>query len=152
MMTTQKSQANDEVLIRQLRDDLTNALRAKNAAGVVSQFAADTVMFLLAPPLQYKTGENASGQPGMQEWFDSFDGAIGYEVRDLSITTGADVAFCHSLNRLSGIKKDGEKIDLWLRETLGLRKIDGAWKITHQHQSVPFYMDGSYKAAVDLRP
>src|SRR4030095_16912318 len=119
MMTTQKSQANDAVLIRQLRDDLTTAPRPKNAPGVVSQFAADTVMFLLAPPLQYKTRENAPGQPGVQEWFDSFDGVIGYEAHDLHITTGADVAFCYSLNRLSGIKKDGEKIDLWLRETLG---------------------------------
>jgi PhnB protein len=39
-----------------------------------------------------------------------------------------------------------------VRETLGLRKIDGIWKIAHQHHSVPFYMDGSNRAAVDLKP
>ena len=38
------------------------------------------------------------------------------------------------------------------RQTTCLKKIDGAWKITHDHTSVPFYMDGSYKAAVDLKP
>jgi ketosteroid isomerase-like protein len=47
---------------------------------------------------------------------------------------------------------DGEKVDMWLRETLCFRKIDGKWKITHEHESVPFYMDGSFKAAVDLKP
>jgi PhnB protein len=50
---------------------------------------------------------------------------------------------------MSGTKTDGENVELWLRETLGLRKIDDKWKIAHQHESVPFYMDGSYKAAVD---
>jgi ketosteroid isomerase-like protein len=32
------------------------------------------------------------------------------------------------------------------------RKINGKWLIAHEHVSVPFYMDGSYKAAIDLRP
>jgi ketosteroid isomerase-like protein len=42
--------------------------------------------------------------------------------------------------------------DLWFRETLGFRKIDGKCAITHEHKSVPFYMDGSFKAAIDLKP
>lgn len=46
----------------------------------------------------------------------------------------------------------GEKVDLWFRATLGFRKIAGQWKIVHEHSSVPFYMDGSFKAAVDLKP
>ena len=46
----------------------------------------------------------------------------------------------------------GPKIDIWFRHTLGFRKIDGRWKITHEHSLVPFYMDGSHKAAVDLKP
>jgi activator of Hsp90 ATPase-like protein/SnoaL-like protein len=65
---------------------------------------------------------------------------------------GRGVGFCHSLNRLSGTKTDGEEIDMWLRATVCFRKIDGKWTITHRHESVPFYMDGSYKAAVDLKP
>ena len=36
--------------------------------------------------------------------------------------------------------------------TLLSRKIRGDWRIVHQHESVPFYMDGSYRAAVDLKP
>jgi PhnB protein len=53
---------------------------------------------------------------------------------------------------MSGTKTDGEKVDMWLRETFCFRRLGGQWKITHQHESVPFYMDGSYKAAVDLKP
>jgi ketosteroid isomerase-like protein len=41
---------------------------------------------------------------------------------------------------------------MWYRVTLGLRRIDEQWLIVHEHTSVPFYMDGSFRAAVDLAP
>jgi ketosteroid isomerase-like protein len=41
---------------------------------------------------------------------------------------------------------------MWMRSTLGFRKIDGTWKISHGHSSVPFLMDGSYRAALQLTP
>jgi SnoaL-like domain len=40
----------------------------------------------------------------------------------------------------------------WFRQTLCFRKINGAWTIVHEHESVPFYMDGSFRAAIDLKP
>jgi PhnB protein len=39
-----------------------------------------------------------------------------------------------------------------MRSTLGFRKRDGAWTIVHGHTSVPFNMDGSFTAAMDLEP
>jgi ketosteroid isomerase-like protein len=35
---------------------------------------------------------------------------------------------------------------------VGWRKREGEWLVTHEHVSVPFYMDGSLRAAVDLKP
>jgi len=61
------------------------------------------------------------------------------------------VAFTHSLNHLSGTQK-GKPVDTWFRETKGLRKEKGEWKIAHEHQSVPFAMDGSDLALLDLEP
>lgn len=147
-MTTENRKAIDEAQIRTLIDDWANALRAKDAGAVVSHYG-DNVMFVLAPPLQVAGSRDTKN---LEAWFSTWQGSIGYEIRDLTITTGDDVAFCHSLNRMSGTKSDGDEIDMWFRETLGLRKIGGKWMITHEHSSVPFYMDGSYKAAVDLKP
>lgn len=62
------------------------------------------------------------------------------------------VAFCHSLNRRSGTMTGGTRNDLRFRQTLGLRRVDDRWTIVHQHESVPFYMDGSDRAAVDRAP
>jgi PhnB protein len=78
--------------------------------------------------------------------------ALSYDIHHLEVTTGGDVAFRHSLTRLRGTTIDGETSDIWFRQTLCFRKIDVEWKITHEHESVPFYMDGSVRAAVDLQP
>ena len=150
-MTITKSETADETEIRLLIDDWVKALRNKDADEILSHYAAYNVMFVMAPPLQY-TPANSPGANGIKEWFATWDGPIGYEVRDVKIAADDGVAFSHSLNRMSGTKTDGEKVDMWLRETLCFRKFDGQWKIAHQHESVPFYMDGSYKAAVDLKP
>jgi uncharacterized protein (TIGR02246 family) len=150
-MATAKTKAVEESQIRAVIEDWANALRAKDADSVVSQYTTDSVKFILAPPLQY-TRDNPFGKQALEAWLSSFQGPIGYEIHDLNITTGDDTAFCHSLNRMTATTANGSKVDLWFRETLGLRKIDGRWMITHEHSSVPFYMDGSYKAAVDLKP
>jgi PhnB protein len=147
-MTENVSRANDEAQIRALIEEWASALRAKDAGGVIARYAPDIVIFDLAPPL-LSTGGDANG---LQAWFSTWQGPLGYEIRDLSITVGDDAAFCHCLNRLSGTKVDGETNEVWFRQTLCFRKIGGAWKIAHQHESVPFYMDGSYGPAVDLEP
>jgi ketosteroid isomerase-like protein len=81
----------------------------------------------------------------------SFQTPLDYEVRDLSVTTGGDVAFSHSLNHIDGTTKDGQRIEMFWRSTVGFRKIDGQWIATHQHSSVPFDPE-SGRASVDLRP
>jgi PhnB protein len=142
------SNADEEARIRALIDDWAKALRAKDVDGVLAHFAADIVTFDLAPPLTL-TGADANG---LRAWFSTWKGPLGYQIRDLNVTAGDDAAFCHCLSRLSGTKIDGEQNEVWFRQTLCFRKIGGAWKIAHQHESVPFYMDGSYRAAVDLEP
>jgi ketosteroid isomerase-like protein len=101
-------------------------------------------------PLQYR-GANAYRE-NWQAWFSTFQDPIGYELRDLKISADKDLAFCHSFNRITGKRTDGETTDVWVRTTFCCRRLDGQWKIVHEHQSVPFYMDGSYRAAIDLNP
>jgi ketosteroid isomerase-like protein len=62
------------------------------------------------------------------------------------------VAFCHGLTHMTGTKTDGAQVDLWFRSTVGLRRTAAGWQITHEHESTPFYMDGSDRAATDLTP
>ena len=111
----------------------------------------DSVTFDLAPPLHH-AGAGPEVEKSLKQWFETWKGPVSLETRDFAIIADDTLAFCHGLIHITGTKVDGERNDVWARQTLCLKKIDGAWKITHDHTSVPFYMDGSLKAAVDLKP
>ena len=133
--------------IKQAIDARNAALSAKDVAGVMASGYAGFVAYTLAPPLK-----STGGKAGLEAWFATWDGPIGLALKDLKITAGADVGFASCLAHMTGRKTDGEHVDLWHRMTFGLRRVRGAWKIVHEHSSVPFYMDGSFRAAVDLKP
>ena len=142
------SEAEDQ--IRALIDERIAAIRGKDAARAIATLADDIVAFELAPPLAIDA-KKARDQQAFEKWLTGFD-TIDVDVRDLKIETGGDVGFAHALHHLTGTRPDGRKVSLWVRSTLGLRREGGAWKIAHAHTSVPFHMDGSFRAAVGLRP
>ncbi|MCC5834870.1 MAG: nuclear transport factor 2 family protein [Opitutales bacterium] len=146
LLTTEEEQ------VRELIEIQANAIRNKDAEAAISIFdRKDVVLFEIAPPLQYE-GPAAVTKNELIDWFASFSGPIDYEVQNLRIHTDNGLAICHSLNHLKGQRTDGSFTDIWVRSTTCFRKANGTWKIVHEHTSVPFYMDGSLKAAVDLRP
>jgi ketosteroid isomerase-like protein len=137
-----------EAQIRSVIEAWAQAIRAKDAAGVAARWAPDLVQFDLAPPLR-TVGNDPQG---LKDWFASWRGQIGFVITELRVTAGEDVAFCHALVHLTGSRTDGSESDVWFRDTLGLRKAGGVWKIAHGHESVPMRMDGSFSAAIDLKP
>src|SRR6266545_1776670 len=94
---TKNDQAIDEAQIRQLADNWAKAICAKDINALMSHYTPDILVFDLAPPLQY-VGIDAY-RKNFEEWFSSFQSPIGYEIRDLSISPGDDVAFGHHLER-----------------------------------------------------
>ena len=146
-MTRNDVNAHDEAHIRAVLDARASAMRSKNVQGVLSVFADDAVGFFLETPLQMSPREQ-----DLAGWFASWVGPIGYEMRAPDIRSSGDVAFCHMLSRMTGERTDGEETDLWFRETLCLRRTDDRWLVTHVHESVPLYMDGTVRAAFDLHP
>jgi uncharacterized protein (TIGR02246 family) len=147
-MSTKKTQ--DEAQIRELIGEWVRAMHAKDVDQLMSLYTPDILVFDLAPPLQQQGA--AAHRQNWEAWLPTFEGPVEVEVRDLRISADGDVGFSHSLNRIRGTKKSGEMADLWARVTVGFRKVDGKWLACHEHVSVPFYMDGSFKAAVDLQP
>ncbi len=148
-MTNANSKAVEEAQIRALIDDRVKAVRTKDVNASMSSLVPDILSFDVVNPLQY-IGSDALRKRA-DEWFSSFQGSIGYEIRDLSITAGDDVAFSHGLSHVSATKPDGGQLDMWWRTTVCFRKIDGKWMVTHEHNSVPFDVE-SGKASLDLKP
>ncbi len=135
--------------IRAIMKARVEAVHAKDAARLVAHHAPDVVAYDLIEPLQYKGV--ASLRERAQQWFDGFDGPMTYEIGDLTVVPAYDVAFCHGLHHVAGTTKAGQTVDMWWRATQGFRRIDGQWRIVHEHSSVPFDMT-SGKVSFDLKP
>jgi len=148
-MTTQQHTASDETQIRQLIEQWGKAVSAKDLTTLLSHYAPDILTFDIVPPLQSQ-GIDAY-RKNFEAWFASVQGPIAYETRDLRLTIGDAVAFGHSLNRVRSTQTTGKTTETWVRVTVGFRKIEGTWKITHEHVSVPCDMETS-QASLDLMP
>jgi ketosteroid isomerase-like protein len=112
-------------------------------------YAADVVSFDVEPPLQH-VGIEAK----LKNWAKvfTFFQDVDYEVRDLTVSVGDDVAFGHAFGRLSGTLEDGTATSgMWVRATFCLRKAGHDWLIVHDQASVPFDM-ASGRGVTDLEP
>lgn len=139
----------DEADIRALIDDRAKAVRDKNVKEALSHTAPDIVLFDVVSP--FRQMGSAASKKRAEDWFSSFEGPIGYEIRDLTINAGENVAFSYGLSHVSATRTDGGQLDMWWRTTICFRKIDERWMVTHEHNSVPFDVE-SGKAILDFKP
>ena len=133
------SKTTDRAQLRALIDDRVKAVRDKNVNRAISSIAQDILSFDVVNPFQ-QMGLDAAKKRA-EDWFSTFEGPISYEIKDLSITTGDNVAFSHGLIHVNATRTDGGQLDMWWRTTVCFRKIDDQWTVTHEHNSVPFEVD-----------
>ena len=113
----------DEAAIRRQIDGIVEGIGAKDLGALRRIYAPDVVSFDVEPPLQH-AGIDAK----MKNWagvFTSFR-EVSYEVRDLTLAVGDEVAFGHCFGRLSGTLDNGTATaGIWVRGTFCFRKFDG---------------------------
>jgi uncharacterized protein (TIGR02246 family) len=141
----------NEAAIRNVYDRWAKAFGAHDIAGIMAVYAPGDalVAYDVVPPLEYN-GYDAY-KKDYEEFLAMFDGPFTVEFREMRVYAGADVGFVHTLERISGKMKDGKPLDMWIRATSGLRKINGKWLIVHDHISVPANFDTG-KAEMGLKP
>jgi ketosteroid isomerase-like protein len=118
--------------IRMLIEAWADAVRRHDMPALLAHHAQDIVMFDLPMPLQSK---------GMEEYkktwdlfFTSHKPSQAFDFEETTITAGQDVAFVSAIMRCGAGSTPG---GFQFRLTIGLRKIDGEWCVTHEHHSIP---------------
>jgi uncharacterized protein (TIGR02246 family) len=126
----------NEEQIRTLIERWAEAVHRGDLTAVLADHAEDIVMFDVPPPQQGVRGLDAYREtwPPFFQW--QAQGA-SFEIESLDITAGDDVAFAHALLRCGTEEEFAENPDNRLRLTIGLRKRDGRWVVTHEHHSFP---------------
>lgn len=135
--------------VKTLLDRWSEACRGKDIERLMSLYATDITYFDVVPPLQY-VGSDAVRR-NFSRWFESWESAIGVEIRGLKILVSGDVAFAYLLHRTSGTLKNGREVDYWVRATICCQRSNERWWITHEHISLPVN-PGSWSAGLDLVP
>jgi uncharacterized protein (TIGR02246 family) len=134
-MSANDDRGTDEAVIRDLVENWARAVRIKNLDGILANHSPDMLMFDVPPPIQSK------GIEAYRKTWDLFfswsqDSGL-FDISEMNITAGNDVAFVTALMRCAGTEPNGDKMELEFRLTIGLRKIDGQWIVMHEHHSIP---------------
>jgi uncharacterized protein (TIGR02246 family) len=128
--------ANDVTQIRELIERWADAVHAGDLETVVTDHSDEIVMFDVPPPDRGVRGIDAYREtwPPFFEW--QRRGA-SFEIEELDVTAGEDVAFAHALLRCGTPEELERDPENRLRLTIGLRKQGGRWVVTHEHHSFP---------------
>ena len=138
-----------ETEIRDLINDWADAVRAKDVDRIMSQYSPDVLAFDAISQLQFQGAD--AYRKHWEACLSMCSGPSFFEVHDLDITARDGLGFCHALNRCGGTGEDGQEKVCWMRMTVCYRKVDGDWKVVHEHFSSPFDMQ-SGKALFELQP
>jgi uncharacterized protein (TIGR02246 family) len=134
-MDERQKSTEDDAAIRHVIQTWTAAVRRRDFAGILQNHSSDIVMFDVPPPFQSR------GIEAYKKTWDLFfswsSDPIPFDITEMSITAGSDVAFVVATMRCAEPGANGEPKALEFRLTVGLRKIDGQWTIIHEHHSVP---------------
>lgn len=126
----------DELAIRALLDEWTRSTREGRQDDVLKNHDDNVLIYDFLPPMKY---ESASAyRESWDEWQPDAQGEMRFELENLSITAGTDVAFAHGILQCGGTLPDGNTFRDTVRATFCLRKIGTQWKVFHQHISKPY--------------
>ena len=133
MNTNSESGLSPEAEIRELIAACDAALNDKNVEMLLREYDEEIVLF--------DVGTQVKGRDSYRDlWlacFPYFEDKIGTERKNLTIHVNSNLAFMHCLSRLSGMKSTEPMTKSWIRVTVCCKKIDGKWKVVHEHVSFP---------------
>ncbi len=125
----------NETLIRELIENWAAAVRAKNMDSILAHHDENIIMYDVPEPFQSK-GIDAYKKT-WDTFFSYYQNRSSFDIHELYVTAGDDVAFCNAAMQCAGINKSGVNEILDFRLTVGLKKVNNQWTILHEHHSLP---------------
>jgi len=124
----------NEIQIKQLVENWAKAVRNKDIDEILAHHSPDFVMYDVPPPFQ------SVGLDAYQKTWELFYANTKrgvFDIQELHITAGEDVAFCFAKMKCEDKSGTEDFVPLDFRLTVGLKKIKGQWTIMHEHHSIP---------------
>jgi ketosteroid isomerase-like protein len=129
------SLSSDVQQIRALIDRWAEAVRREDLPAIRADHDANILMFDVPPPFLSRGIE--AYMATWQLFLSNVEKPVTFAFDDIEITAGGDVAFATAKGRCVNIDRAGKREPLEFRLTMGLKKIDGKWRVLHEHHSLP---------------
>ena len=138
-----------EAQVRDLLQQWASATRKGQRDDVLANHLPDALSYDVLAPMKYEGAE--AYRQSWDEWQPDTQDEGQFDLQDLSVTAGADVAFAHCFIKCGGTLPNGKTFEDLIRATFCLRKVSGSWKVAHQHMSKPIQLTGPSSAIPDER-
>jgi ketosteroid isomerase-like protein len=125
----------EESEIRGLIERWSKGVRDQNRAAIRQDHDTEILMFDVPLPFQSRGIDDYMAT--WETFFASAEKPVSFNFTDVEITAGSDVAFATAVGHCVTIGKNGRREPLDFRLTMGLRKVGGRWRVTHEHHSLP---------------
>jgi uncharacterized protein (TIGR02246 family) len=133
---SQPAASSDEAEIRELIERWAKAVREEDRSGIRADHDPGILMFDVPPPFLSRglDAYMATWEKFFSSWSEK---PVAFGFKDVGVTAGKDVAFATAIGRCAGLDSTGKREELEFRLTMCLRKIDGRWRVMHEHHSLP---------------
>ena len=130
------AKSNDENQIRQLIEEWRNALSNRDLDRMVQNYAPDMLFFDAVPPIQLQ--DAAAYRKSWEQMLPHLPARVAADQRELEVKVSGDLAIAHCLTRLTDADTKETAAAGWVRVTMCFERQNGAWRVVHEHVSVPF--------------
>lgn len=137
---TEQSPDSNEAEIRTVLENWAITTRTGQKDHVLARHLPDVLIYDVLAPMKYEGA--AAYRASWDEWQPDTQGEGVFELEDLEITAGEDVAFAHGILRCGGALANGQSFEDVVRITFCLTNETGLWMVAHQHFSKPIQMAG----------
>ncbi len=127
--------------VREIIEKWAEGVRARDIDAVLSHHSSDLLMYDVVGPTRLQ-GLDAYRRTWLEQFFPWHGGIGRFEVVDLKVSAGADVAFATAILECAGTE-NGKQVAFTLRLTIGMEKRDGEWMVVHEHHSQPLDFDAA---------
>lgn len=121
--------------VRRVLEEWARSTRTGELDRVLANHEPGAVMYDVLQPMKYE-GVDAY-RKSWDDWQPQTVGAFAFDLHDLEVTAGVDLAFAHAFIRCAGTTPDGHEFEDWVRATFCLRNRSDGWRVAHQHVSAP---------------
>jgi ketosteroid isomerase-like protein len=128
------AQSKDEIL--KVLQDTFAAISAKDSKRLIAHYASDVIVYDVKPPFQTKGA--VAWRHTWEASFPYFPDKFRFEVSELNIQVGADLAVANFFMRIITDDPRHDAAQTWVRCTSCLKKQQSKWKIFHEHGSLPY--------------